>query len=172
MPAADFLSRVTGRRDQPEWSVQTDDVHRTCRAAGILPCLLLDAFATNVNKVAPRYRSRYPETGSEGPAWASPWVGPVWAFPPWSWTTRALNFWDTQCLQSQTLILVVKESEVDEIPLVPVVSVPIVRPLLDHEGTAARRLLWDPPVALVFKRPCAPRPQGRSAAERMRGASA
>jgi hypothetical protein len=106
IPAADFLSRVVGRRLQPEWRTDAADVSAIATAAGVQCPDMLDAWATHTTRVARRYRSRFPEPGSEGPALSTPWTGPVWAFPPHALTRRSLVFWQEECPASNTLILI------------------------------------------------------------------
>ena len=91
LPAADWLSRVAGRRAQAEWSVDPQYLLEI-RSMWHLPRVDLDTYATAANTVAPRYRSRYPELGSEGPALSSPWRGQlIYAFPPFSQIGRCVR---------------------------------------------------------------------------------
>jgi hypothetical protein len=92
LPGADWLSRVVGRRRQAEWSVSPARVREVVRELDA-PVLELDAFASATNAQAPRFRSRWPERGSEGQSFGDPWRVPTWAFPPFGMVTQALQFW-------------------------------------------------------------------------------
>ena len=95
LPAADFLSRVVGRRAQAEWSVSDTtfdwiiDRLREPRPA-------IDAFASRANTKLPKFFSRFPEEGSLGPALAERWLpsaGTYWAFPPFSQVGETIGHW-------------------------------------------------------------------------------
>lgn len=92
LPGADWLSRVVGRRAQAEWAVPTRVVDSVLSELGAgRPDV--DYFASRANRRARRFRSRWPEEGSEGPALARPWDAPGWAFPPFGMAAEAVRHW-------------------------------------------------------------------------------
>jgi hypothetical protein len=104
IPAADFLSRELGRKAQAEWSLQQHEFDRVCRDFDVKP--RLDLFASKFNSMLPRFRSLFPEQGSEGDAFGAPWpFGTVYGFPPFSQIDRVLQHWRTGSSRS-TLVLV------------------------------------------------------------------
>jgi hypothetical protein len=104
IPAADFLSRVVGRRQQAEWSIPRDVFEDTVRAFRVEP--QLDLFASAGNRRRPRYCSRYPERASEGDALSRPWPrGDVYGFPPFALLGRALQHWRHTSPQSRFLLV-------------------------------------------------------------------
>jgi hypothetical protein len=112
IPAADFLSRVVGRRLQAEWAVDAADFLRLTATATDDGCHdWLDAWASRGNRRCSRYRSRYPERESGGPALSAPWTGPTWAFPPHSMTARALRFWQEECAETSSTLLLVHRTQ-------------------------------------------------------------
>jgi hypothetical protein len=136
MPAADFLSRVVGRRAQTEWSVADLDFARIATAAD-LGCDALDAFATRTNTRCDRFHSRWPEAGSLGPAFSAAWEGTVWAFPPFTMAVRAVDHWMRRSPDSDRLVLVTKrELELPPTPR-PSASWALECPLVDCHGRAA-----------------------------------
>lgn len=104
IPAADFLSRELGRKAQAEWSVQPDEFARLCQQFRVAP--RLDLFASRANSMLPRFRSLFPERGSEGDAFSAPWPpGPVYGFPPFSQIDRVLQHW-RECSSRSVVLLV------------------------------------------------------------------
>lgn len=92
LPGADWLSRIVGRRAQAEWSVPLERVNSVIEELRS-PTPVLDAFASAANRRTTRFRSRWPEPGSEGPAFGDPWRDVTWAFPPFRMVTAAVQFW-------------------------------------------------------------------------------
>jgi hypothetical protein len=104
IPAADFLSRELGRKAQAEWSLQPFEFDRLCRQFGVHP--RLDLFASRFNAMLPRFRSLFPEEGSEGDAFGAPWPpGPIYGFPPFSQIDRVLQHWRTCSARSVVLLV-------------------------------------------------------------------
>ena len=92
LAAADFLSRELGRAIQPEWSLDPQTYRSVCSRLRTQPTV--DMFASKANAQCKAFRSRYPEAGSGGDAFGSPWPdADVYAFPPFSQVARALRAW-------------------------------------------------------------------------------
>lgn len=144
LPAADWLSRVVGRAAQAEWSLPDERFAAICEELGA-PTLRLDVFATADNAKCEAFRSRFPEPGSEGCAFADPWSVAAYAFPPFSQAGRCVDHWrrGPQC----PLVLVLPAGRKAQDALGCVARLGLIRrssrqfavPLVDHAGAAAPR---------------------------------
>jgi hypothetical protein len=110
LPAADYLSRVAGRRRQAEWSIPSDSFERACAELRVSPTL--DAYASRHNAKCTAFRSRYPEPGSSGDALAAGWHRVTYAFPPFSQITLALQHFCTAGRSGDVLLLLAPPREV------------------------------------------------------------
>lgn len=142
LPGADWLSRVCAQRKQAEWSLPAASVDRVVNELGA-PAPLLDAFATAANARTARFRSRWPEAGSEGQAFGDAWPVSTWAFPPFSLVGTAVRFWLDG--PRHPLVLVAPVDDDTAANLRPAATAGAVRkttapwrePLLDVNGTPA-----------------------------------
>jgi hypothetical protein len=154
IPAADFLSRELGRKAQAEWSLPPSEFSRLCLQFRVRP--RLDLFASRANAMLPRFRSLFPERGSEGDAFAAPWpLGPVYAFPPFSQVDRVLQHWRA-CSAGSVVLLVapanhpglahaLRDGEVSRVARLQC------QRLVDSRGQAAPRDLDLPLAAFLLK---------------------
>lgn len=105
LPAADWLSRVVGRRRQAEYTMPDDALRAACTAFRAEP--VLDVYASLSNRRFKRYRSAYPEPGSEGSALAGPWrASCAYAFPPYSQLHALLEHFRSGRAGATALVLV------------------------------------------------------------------
>ena len=111
-PAADFLSRVVGRRAQAEWSVPRAEFEWACDVFRVRPTL--DAFATRSNTRCLAYRSRGAEPGGRIDAFAAPWHRVSYAYPPFQLCRAAVAHWSEFGRCGDTLVLLSREPHVSE----------------------------------------------------------
>lgn len=159
LPAADYLSRVIGRRRQAEWSIPQGTFDRVCAEARVAPTL--DAFASSTNAKCAAFRSRYPEKGSSGDAYSATWHRRTWAFPPFSQIPRALEHFSKQGHAGDLLLLAAPPSEIPpashlalaNITLRRVLRLPAGTRLVDAQGQAAPPIDMDIRVFLLSRDP-------------------
>ena len=150
LPAADFLSRVVGRRKQTEWAI-SDELFAKIKS-DLRVDLNLDAFASNINKKCPRFLSRHIERDSLGSAFAKLWAHEkVYAFPPFSMVREAVSHWRRSPGATLVLLAPRKDPAVREAlqsgEVLRVLGWPASERLLDVSGIAAR---FPPPRHLAF----------------------
>lgn len=156
IPAADYLSREIGRRAQAEWSLQVPEFERICQVLHARPCI--DLFASRRSAMLPRYRSQFPEPGSEGDAFAGPWPpGHVYAFPPFSQLDRALQHWRLCSARSVLLLVAPADSaalvEARRLGEVKQVTRLVCQRLVDCRGQAAPQDIRRPLAAFLLRAP-------------------
>lgn len=104
LPAADWLSRVVGRRRQAEYTVPAAILESACNHLRVAP--EIDVFATRANRRFRRFRSAFPESGSEGPALAGTWrARAAYAFPPFSQLPRLVQHFRSGASGASALLL-------------------------------------------------------------------
>ena len=149
LPAADYLSRVVGRRRTAEWSIPAAEFRRACAVLRIVPSL--DAFATRANARCRAFRSQHAEAGGRVDAFGAPWPRATYAFPPFGLLSGALAHWAGSGRTGDRLLLLAPRDFVCGDPRVRVVQT--------EELAAGTRLLdprWrrhrqDPPRDLVWR---------------------
>ena len=108
MPAADYLSRVVGRRAQAEWSVEPEEFERACGELRVRPTL--DAFATRHNARCRAFRSRGAESGGRIDAFGAPWHRVTYAFPPFQLCRAAVSHWESFGRPGDSLLLLTRDT--------------------------------------------------------------
>ena len=156
LAAADFLSRELGRSIQAEWSLSRQSFQWICSSMRIQPSV--DMFATATNNHCAKFRSRFPEKGSGGDAFGSPWpAADVFAFPPFSQVGRTIRAWQKGrgAANGNAMVLIAPEHHVDlslaEGDIQRTLKLPAEK-LIDWQGVRARKPFDKKLVALLLRR--------------------